>query len=142
MSDLKQRIMDILSIPQLTSCATMTLEGKPWVRYVVTVSDEEMNIRFATLLESRKAEQIRHNPEVHMTCGVNSLSEMSPYLQIQGRARISTAEEDRHGFWNDKLRSVFEGPDDPNYCVVIVEPYRIEYCRQGPFEPDVWSKCE
>ncbi|WP_167506047.1 pyridoxamine 5'-phosphate oxidase family protein [Desulfosediminicola flagellatus] len=141
MPDLKQRIMDILSVPQLTSCATVTLEGKPWVRYVVTVADADMNIRFATLLESRKAEQIRHNSEIHMTCGVNSLNDMNNYLQIQGRARISTNEADRHAFWNDKLGSVFEGPDDPNYCVVIVEPYRIEYCTQGPFEPDVWSKC-
>ena len=94
MSDLKQRIMDILSVPQLTSCATVTLEGKPWVRYVVTVSDEEMNICFATLLESRKIEQIRNDAEVHMTCGVNSLSEMNPYLQIQGRARISITNKD------------------------------------------------
>ncbi len=139
MSDLKHRILEILSVPQLTSLATLTLDGKPWVRYVVAMSDEDMNIRFASLIDSRKVEQIRLNHEVHMTCGVTNLNEMNPYLQIQGRARISTDEADRHGFWNDKLRSIFQGPDDPNYCVIIVEPYRIEYCIQGPVEPDVWS---
>lgn len=140
MSDLKQRILDILRVPQLTACATVTSEGKPWVRYVVTVSDDDMTIRFATMLESRKVQQLKNNPEIHLTCGVNSLEEMNPYLQIQGRAEISTDHKERHGFWNDMLKSVFDGPDDPRYCVIIVEPYRIEYCSQGPFEPDVWSK--
>jgi general stress protein 26 len=140
MSELKQRIYDVISHPQIVACATLTLEGLPWVRYVVAVADKNLIIRFASILESRKVEQIRNNPEVHLTCGVSSLEENNPYLQIQARARISTDESERENFWDDKLKSVFTGPDDPKYCIVIVEPYRIEYCIQGPFEPDVWSR--
>lgn len=140
MPDLKQRIFEIISEPHLACIATLTTDNKPWARYVVAVGDKDLTIRFASYLDSRKIEQIRVNPEVHMTCGVTGLTESSDYLQIQAKAVVSTGHEERHQFWNEKLRSVFEGPDDPLYCVVILSPYRIEYCRQGPYEPDVWSK--
>lgn len=140
MPDLKQRIFEIISEPHLASIATLTLDNKPWVRYVVAVGDKELTIRFASYIDSRKIDQIKANPEVHVTCGVTGMADMKPYLQIQAKAIVSTDENERHGFWNEKLRSSFEGPDDPLYCVVVLTPYRIEYCRQGPYEPDVWSK--
>lgn len=140
MPDLKQRILEIIAEPHLASFATLTLEMKPWVRYVIAVGDDDLTIRFASYVDSRKIEQIRANPEVHMTSGVSGLADMNPYLQIQATATFSTNHHDRHGFWNEKLRSIFAGPDDPLYCVVIISPYRIEYCRQGPYEPDVWIK--
>ena len=37
------------------------------------------------------------------------------------------------------MSDIFEGPDDPNYGVIIVKPYRIEYCTPGSFEPEVWA---
>lgn len=139
MPDLKERILDIIGQPQLSTFATITLDSKPWVRYVVTVSDENLTLRFASFLESRKVKQIESNPEVHLTCGVNYFTEMKPYLQIQGTARASTDAAERHGFWNDMLEPIFDGPDDPRYCVIIVEPYTIEYCTPGSFEPEVWG---
>lgn len=140
MSDLKQKILDIITKPQLAGFATLTREGVPWVRYVVTVGDDSLNIRFASFVESRKVLQVKENPEVHLTCGVNSFENITPYLQIQGRARVTTSSEERHGFWSDMLAPIFEGPDDPDYCVVVVEPYRIEYCTPDSFEPEVWQK--
>ena len=140
MPDLKQRIFDIIHTPQLALLATVTEKNNPWVRYVVTVGDENFTIRCATLIESRKVQQIENNPNVHITCGVNSLQEMKPYLQIQGTARVSTDKEERHEFWNDMLASIFDGPDDPRYSVIVIEPYQIEYCTQGSYEPEVWVK--
>ena len=45
----------------------------------------------------------------------------------------------RRGVWNDHLKADFEGPDDPNYAIVIVRPYRIEYWGMGSMEPEVWE---
>jgi general stress protein 26 len=139
MSDLKGRILQVLGQPQLSALATVTAEGKPWVRYVMVVSDNHMTVRFASFVGARKIEQIKRNPEVHLTCGVTNPTDMKPYLQIQGRARFTTEEKERHGFWNEMLRPIFDGPDDPKYGVVTVEPYRIELCTPGSFEPEVWS---
>ena len=48
MSDLKQRILNITQPLQLASLATVTEEGKPWVRYVMAVSDDGLTLRCAT----------------------------------------------------------------------------------------------
>ena len=99
-----------------------------------------MILRCATMGNSRKVEQIKNNPNVHLTCGVNSLKEIKPYLQIQGQAVVTTEKNERHNFWNDFLSPLFEGPDDPNYTVIVIQPYRIEYCTMGSPEPEVWTR--
>ncbi|MFH1093578.1 MAG: pyridoxamine 5'-phosphate oxidase family protein [Candidatus Omnitrophota bacterium] len=139
MSELRKKIHEILKGPQLVSLATITEEGKPWVRYVIAITSENLTVNFSTFLNARKAAQIKNNSEVHITCGITNLNEMKPYLQIQGKAVLNTSEEVRYGFWNSALEKIFEGPDDPNYGIIQVTPYCIEYCTPGSFEPEVWS---
>jgi general stress protein 26 len=139
MSTLKEKLITILSPLQLSTVATLTGEGKPWVRYVMTKGDGDLSIRFATFANARKVAQITANPEVHLTLGVTSPMVMNPYLQIQARARFSTAAEERHAFWSEMLAGYFSGPDDPNYGVVIVAPYLIELVTPGAQAPEVWT---
>jgi general stress protein 26 len=140
MDDLKQRILDIIHKPQLAALATVTELNNPWVRYVVTVGDGDFTIRCATFTNSRKVAQIENNPNVHITLGVSNFMDMQPYIQVQGKARVATDHDERHNFWNDLLAPIFKGPDDPKYCIVVTEPYRIEYITPGSFEPEVWVK--
>jgi general stress protein 26 len=139
MSELKNRILDILKQPQLSGLATITEDGKPWVRYVMAVAGEDLTVRCATFVGARKVAQIKENPEVHLTCGVTDPAKMVPYLQIQARAQLCTDEAERHGFWSDMLAPIFAGPDDPNYGVLVIAPYRIEVCSPGSMEPEVWT---
>ena len=139
MSTLKEQIAAIIMPLQLSSVATIAEGGKPWVRYVMTVGKDDLSVRFATFAKSRKVAQIAANPEVHVTLGVSDPSVMTPYLQIQGRARFSTVVEERHAFWSEMLANYFSGPDDPNYGVVIVTPYRIELAKAGEPVPEVWT---
>ncbi len=139
MSDVKERILKILRQPQLAGLATITQDGKPWVRYVMAVASQDLTIRCATFVSARKVKQIQKNPEVHLTCGVPDLQHMAPYLQIQGRAALNTSKEARHAFWSDMLAPIFSGPDDPNYAVLEIKPYYIEYTSPGVHEPEVWK---
>jgi general stress protein 26 len=139
MSDLKERLSAILGQPQLAGLATITEDGKPWVRYVMTVADENLEIRCATFITARKVKQIEVNPEVHLTCGITNPQEMVPYIQVQATARLDTGKEARHGFWTDMLAPIFDGPDDPKYGVLVMTPYRIEFCTPGTYEPEVWT---
>ena len=139
MSTLKDQIASIIIPLQLSSVATIADGGKPWVRYVMTIGRDDLSLRFATYARSRKVMQIVANPEVHITLGVNDPSMMRPYLQIQGRARFSTEAAERHGFWSEMLADYFSGPDDPNYGVVVVTPYRIELAQAGVPVPEVWT---
>ena len=140
MFDLKSKILAIIGKPVLGALASLTEEGKPWTRYVVPVADADLNIRFATYLGSRKVKQLKAKPDVHLTAGGNTLADMSkPYLQIAGKATVSTDPADKKNLWNDNLKTYFSGPDDPNYCVVIIKPSRIEYMTFESPNPEVWT---
>jgi general stress protein 26 len=139
MSELKQKILAKIDRPTLSALATITEDGKPWVRYVTPMADENLNIWMATFAQSRKVGQIAKNPEVHLTVGVTSMETAESYLQVQGRAEILSDDATKKAVWNDHLKGIFSGPDDPNYCVCKITPYRIEYQGMGPVPPEVWE---
>ncbi len=140
MADLKSRILDVMGKgPFLASLATVTKEGLPWTRYVMGTASDELQIRFSTFLSARKVEQIMNNPEVHLTCGVQDPMDWESYLQVQGRAEVSTDPDEKRALWSGELERIFKGPDDPDYAVVIVTPYRIEINSIGKMEPEVWE---
>lgn len=139
MSDAKTKIQSILAGPKLASFATVTEDGRPWVRYVVAMADDAMNLRFATYMESRKVAHIKSNPSVHMTLN-GSLESEQPYLQIEGTARVTTDQAERNACWNEMLSKYFDGPEDPKYAIIVVEPRRIEYWSFDSMEPLVWEK--
>lgn len=139
MSELKQKILAKIDRPTLSALATITEDGKPWVRYVTPMADENLNIWMATFAQSRKVGQIAKNPEVHLTVGVTTMETAESYLQVQGRAEILNDDATKKAVWNDHLKGIFSGPDDPNYCVCKITPYRIEYQGMGPVPPEVWE---
>ena len=142
MTNIRNTVLEMLRTPQLSNLATITLDGKPWTRYVMIKAGNDFSIRSAIALDSRKIGQIAKNPEIHITFGVNNPQNdlNKPYVQIQGTAKVSTEMQDRHLYWFDMLDMVFKGPDDPNYAVMIVEPYYIEYLTPGAMTPEVWTK--
>ncbi len=139
MSPLKEKILDKMKDYTLASFATVTEDGKPWTRYVVVKADEELNIWFATFLNSRKTLQIAKNSEVHLTLGVNDPQTAVSWLQVQGRAELLEDAETKNAVWYDMLNSIFSGPDDPNYVVCKVKPYRIEYYMMNMPKPEIWE---
>ena len=139
MSDLKKKIQDKMMTPQLSALATITEDGKPWVRYVTPFMDANMTIWVATFAASRKVGHIKKNPEVHLTVGVTSMETAESYLQIQGRAEVLTDAATKKAAWSDLLKGIFSGPDDPNYNVIKITPYRIEYQGMGMVPPEVWE---
>ena len=139
MSELKKKILAKLEGPTLATLATITEDRKPWVRYVTPVADENLTIWVASFVNSRKVAQIRKHPEVHLTVGVTTMETAESYLQIQGRAEIRTDAETKKAAWYGHLERIFSGPDDPDYCVCKITPYRIEYQTMGMVPPEVWE---
>jgi len=139
MTELKEKIFSKFNGPTLSILATITEDGKPWTRYVTPFADENLAFWMATFINSRKVAQIKKNPEVHLTTGVSDPEKAESYLQIQGRAKILTDKETKKAVWFDHLAQIFSGPDDPNYCVCKITPYRIEYQGMGMQPPEVWE---
>ena len=139
MDELKKKILDKMRELTLASLATVTEDGKPWARYVVVKADENMNIWFATFKTSRKVRQISANPDVHLLLGVTDLPKAASWVQIQGRAEILDDAKTKNAVWYSMLEPMFSGPDDPNYRVCKVTPYRIEYFAMNRQQPEVWE---
>jgi general stress protein 26 len=137
MSDLQQKIFDATKELQLMNFATITEDGKPWVRYVVGKADNELLFRFCTHLKTKKVNQIKKNPNVHISMGATDMKTAKNWLQVEGTAKISIDKNERQAFWFDELNRYFIGPDDPQYCVVIVNPSRIEFGTMGSMTPEV-----
>jgi len=140
MPNLKERILDVVRGPSLAGFATITNDGRPWARYVMTEISDDLTFRFSSFPNARKVAQIANNPEVHLTCGITDpINIRHPYLQVQGLAEFTMDRETRHAFWSERLRVLWQGPDDPNYGVVTVRAYRIEYCVVGS-PTEVWER--
>jgi general stress protein 26 len=139
MADLTEKILDVLRQRRVASFATVTEDGKPWVRYVVPTADDDFRLTFPTHLKSRKVAHIRRNPEVHLTTGVTRLETARRYVQVQGTAEIRDDAEAKRAHWVPFLHNYFEGPEDPDYALVVVTPYRIEYVTMDSWSPEVWT---
>ena len=139
MPDLKEKIYEKMKEPAMASLATVTEDGKPWVRYCTPFMDPDMNIWMSTFANSRKLAQIKKNPEVHLTAGVIDPKTAEYYLQIQGRAELLTDAKSKQFVWFAELGAVFSGPDDPNFVVLKIIPYRIEVQPMAPAPPEVWE---
>ena len=139
MLELTELIKAKMNRPTLSGLATLTEDGRPWVRYVTAWMEDDLTIWFTTFQGSRKAAQIRQSPEVHLTCGVTDMETAETYLQVQGRAEILDSPEIKREKWLPVLENIFSGPDDPNYCVCRISPYRIEYQGMTSEPPRVWE---
>ena len=64
MSDMKKRIYEILRERQPACLATVTPDGKPWVRTITLIAGSGFPLLFCTDAGSRKIRDIRQNPEV------------------------------------------------------------------------------
>jgi general stress protein 26 len=137
--ELKEKIMARLTGPTLCALATVTTDGLPWVRYVMFGADENLTLWGATFASSRKAADIRRNPEVHVTTGAKDMETAQSFLQIQARAEILTDAASKKAMWTDYLKGHFSGPDDPEYVVCKLTPYRIEHHTMDASPPEAWE---
>jgi len=139
MSDLKKKILDLMGKPQMVSFATVNEDGAPWVRYVVGAVDPELRLICCTFTASRKVTHMKANPKVHIVAGGRGLEDTKTYIQYAGTAEVTRDEALRHKLWHDGLKNYFEGPDDPNYIIVVVTPTRIEVMGMVGMTPEVWE---
>jgi len=142
MSEPTARMREKLQGYQLINLATVAEDGTPWVRYVMAVTDDDLTMRVATFLGSRKVAHIRQNSDVHVSCGVSSLTEAQDYLQIQAKATVSTEAGERQRVWNEGLKAYFKGPNDPNLAILVLKPYRIELQSMTSMTPQVWESAD
>jgi general stress protein 26 len=137
---LKQKILKVFKDEIFGSLGTINSDGKPWVRYMGFTASDDLTIQTPTYLNTRKIKEIKANPDVHFLCGCTSVdpSNASCYCQVQGIAHIETDNAEKKKYWLPHFESYFvNGPEDPNFGIIIIKPYRIE-CVDGT-TIDIWE---
>jgi len=133
---LKDSILEVMGGKHVAAVATVSA-GKPAVRYMALVGQEDLSLIGATMKSSRKVEQIRKNPVVALS--IWSGKDFSdPYVMIQGKAEVHEDLETKKKFWDPMLEQYFQSPENPNYVVLKFMPQRVEYYHGMTM--DVWER--
>lgn len=138
MNELTHKIRKVINGTKLAVLCTVTKDGKPMSRYVMTQSDDALCLYSITSLSSRKIKQIQAKPDVHVTLGFNPDDPSGPFVSFAGQAHILTDKISRDAYWNSGLTAYFRDADDPDYCIIKMVPECIEYW--AGMEPEIWTE--
>lgn len=93
-----------------------------------------------TSKHTRKFEEIKHNPYVHVLLGYEAQNHL-PYVEIEGSVEIVTKQAQIDWLWQKQEQTHFESKDDPNLAVLRVIPEKItlhdKNDKTAPLEIDV-----
>jgi len=128
-TELKQKVLDVLENNKIGTLSTVK-NNKPHSRYM-TFYNEGLVLHTPTSNDTHKAEEIDENAFVHILLGYDGEGYGDQYLEIEGTAVIRDSDEIKHKLWNDRFSNWFEGPDDPKYIVLEIEPTSIRLMNAG-----------
>ncbi len=87
--------------------------------------DDDGSLWFFSGLDSEHAENIRHDPRVHL---IFSNAASYEFLTVYGEAEILRDIEKTHELWKPMVKAWFPGGiDDPNLSLVRVDPAKVHY---------------
>lgn len=116
---------DAIIAAEFCFLATVGADGRPSLRLMQPFPPEEdLTIWFGTSPVSRKAADIRHNPQVavgyHDAAGI-------AYVTLNGRARLVEDLAERQRRWRPDWQAFWrKGPEADNYILVEFTPQHIE----------------
>jgi general stress protein 26 len=120
---LKDKVLEILEKRETGVLATVK-QNKPHSRYM-TFFHENLTFYTPTSIETHKTEEIKENPNVHLLVGYEGEGYGDPYLEVEGTATIQDDQGLKEKYWNEHMSHYFEGPKDPNYVLLKIEPSLI-----------------
>ena len=136
--ELKDKILDVIGGVNISAFATVQSEPHPVprVRYLATVGFPDLSMMTATHKSSIKMSHIKNNPKGCITTwnGKDLEDVDKPYVVMDANIEILDDEKSKHEFWNPMLGNFFSGPDDPEYVIMNLKPYSIEYYSEGKME--------
>jgi general stress protein 26 len=136
--ELKKKIVNVFKTSPMASFATIK-NGRPWVRYVMVHIKDSLEIFFTSHKMSRKVNQIHDNTHCHILLGGDPKDFTKPVVNVAGNAEVSEDPALKKEFWNDYLKKMFKGPDDPDYIIVKIKPEHFEFWGEGKMEPQVYE---
>jgi general stress protein 26 len=125
----KKIIVDIMKECCLFAFLATSDGDQPQVRPVSPIVEDDMSVWVATFGSSRKVKQINKNPKVCLSFVQHPSGEKSAI--IFGEAEVVGDMVQKKRVWNlapyDISQHFPEGPESKEYCVLKINPKRIEW---------------
>ncbi|MDQ0300335.1 general stress protein 26 [Salibacterium salarium] len=137
-AEMEDKLFQMIDENKVGILATVE-NNKPYSRYM-TFSHEGFTLYTPTNKNTHKAEEIEKNPNVHILLGYEGEGVGDTYVEVDGTASIQTDKQVKEDMWDAGMERWFEGPDDPEYVVLEIEPERIRLMNkkgEPPQEVDV-----
>jgi general stress protein 26 len=119
-SDLKAQILNIIT-DHRTGVLSSVENNKPHSRYM-TFYNEDLTLYTPTQKDTEKIAEIEKNPAVSVLLGYEDKGQNDAYVEILGTTKINDSEDVKQQFWHESFNQWFEGPEDPNYVLLQIEP--------------------
>ena len=127
----KETALKILNESRVGTMATVK-SNKPHSRYMMFFNDD-FTLYTATSRKSHKVEDVEANPYAHILLGYEGEGFGDDYVEIEGK--VSEAEGMKDDMWREEFSMYFEGPNDPDYMLLKIEPDQIRVMNKKGEEP-------
>jgi general stress protein 26 len=132
---LKDQIFKFIGGEHIAAVATIS-EDRPAVRLMALIGLEDLSLIGVTMKNSRKVGQIKKNPAAQLSIWAGDRSD--PYILIHCKAEVHEDLDTKKKFWDARMETYFQKPDDPNYVVLKFIPEKIEYYHD--MRMDIWQR--
>ncbi|WP_338448836.1 pyridoxamine 5'-phosphate oxidase family protein [Niallia oryzisoli] len=130
--NLKKKAMEIIS-KHRTGVLANVENNKPHTRYM-TFFNKDLTLYTPTQMDTEKVDEIQKNPSASVLLGYEAKGISDSYIEVSGKSRINQSQELKQQFWDDSFQKWFDGPEDPNYVFLEIQPetIRILNTEGGP----------
>jgi len=127
-SQSQPRIAELTRDYKFAAFTTMGEHGIPNTRPMATQEAEpDMDLWFATWLDSEKVDELRRNPKVGVYY-YDAEKNIGRYVSIGGTVEIIKDQARFKRYWKDSWRQWFpKGPDDPDAVLLKVDAEVVTY---------------
>jgi general stress protein 26 len=121
--DLKEQVIKIIS-DHRTGVLSSVENDKPHSRYM-TFYNEDLTLFTPTKMDNEKVDEIAKNPSVSVLLGYEEKGQSDAYVEISGTSTIIDSQDLKKQFWHESLKKWFDGPEDPNYVFLQIQPETV-----------------
>lgn len=122
-NEVRDNIENILDESHIGTMATVK-DNKPHSRYM-TFFHRDLILYTPTDKHADKTAEIDKNPYTHIIIGYEGDGFGDEFVEYQGEVTFNHSEELKRELWNDDLKLYFDGPEDPNYTLLEIQPIGV-----------------
>lgn len=132
--DLKEKVVNIISNHR-TGILSSVENNKPHARYM-TFYNDDLTLYTPTKRDTEKIDEIENNPFVSVLLGYEEKGQSDAYVEISGTSTMTDLQALKDQFWDESFKKWFDGPDDPNYVFLQIQPETVRILNLNGEPPE------